>query len=221
MHALLALISATAVVASPTSLSGATEQQKLVACKAGSVPAVIGRARVCLRVGARCKARYQRAYEKKGFRCVAGRLKKKPKQPPQPQPTPGAALVGGYVFTTSQPGFEDSPGTADVLAGGRSFANLVIFWEADCSGGDGTVTGYGSVLRTTKDLAIPLDPDLGFSRSDSVTFDDGVIWNFDLRVQFDAAGSVSGSLAITISLKDGVTCNTGPITFSGKLQTPG
>lgn len=212
--ALIALLSlaVTGLAASPVHLSGAAELNAQPACKAGSVPALIAGARVCLRVGAKCKARYERAYEKKGFRCVAGRLGKKLRKPPPPPPPPPAAVEGRYVFTTSQA----NAGTVNILPGGHSLSDFVIPYTAPCSDGSRAVT----VLSTRKDLAVPLDPNLIFSSSAQFTDSDGR-WNIDVRAQFDTAGSVSGSLAVTIIRTTGATCSTGSITFSGKVQPTG
>jgi hypothetical protein len=49
------------------------------ACARGSVAALVGGKRVCLKAGNRCKARYNRQYRQHGFRCVKGRLRKLPK----------------------------------------------------------------------------------------------------------------------------------------------
>ena len=51
----------------------------VVACKRGSVAALVGGKRVCLKAGNRCKKRYDRQYRNHGFRCVKGRLRKLPK----------------------------------------------------------------------------------------------------------------------------------------------
>src|SRR4051812_7504334 len=45
-------------------------------CARGTRPAVIAGSFRCLTAGQRCKVRYQAAYKRYGFRCVAGRLKK-------------------------------------------------------------------------------------------------------------------------------------------------
>ena len=211
--ALIVLLSfaVTGVAASSTHVSGAAELNARTACKAGSVPASVGGARVCLRVGAKCRARYERAYEKKGFRCVAGRLRKKPREVPPPAPPP-AALEGRYVFTTSQA----NAGTVNILPGGQSFSNLVIPYRAQCSDG----SRYLGILSTKKDLVVPLDLTLSFSQSGPLTHPEGT-FNIDMRMHFDNAGSVSGSLVVTINQNSGVNCDTGGITFSGNVQPTG
>jgi YVTN family beta-propeller protein len=57
-------------------------------CSKGTVRAVIGGKVTCLRAGARCKKRYERAYERHGFRCRKGRLVHRAKPLP-----PGSHLV--------------------------------------------------------------------------------------------------------------------------------
>jgi hypothetical protein len=49
------------------------------ACKRGSVAALVGGKRVCLKAGNRCNIRYDRQYRQHGFRCVKGRLRKLPR----------------------------------------------------------------------------------------------------------------------------------------------
>src|SRR5688572_20722037 len=47
----------------------------LSACLTGTVPALIGGKRVCLKVGIRCERKYQAQYVRRGFSCnVRGRL---------------------------------------------------------------------------------------------------------------------------------------------------
>lgn len=84
----------------------------LASCPAGSKPAVIAGKFKCLRVGQRCKTKYQAAYKKYGFTCVAGRLRRyrpappnppAPPEPPAPPPPPQpVALPGHYQGLTSQ-----------------------------------------------------------------------------------------------------------------------
>lgn len=77
----------------------------------------------------KCRARYERAYERKGFKCVSGRLQKIP--PPIPPPT---ALAGLYRFNTSQcaaPTLRNM-GTVTVLPGGLTFTNFTAPYFADC-----------------------------------------------------------------------------------------
>ena len=100
-------------------------------CRPGAKPAIIGGKFTCLRAGQRCKVRYQRSYQKHGFRCVNGILRKRastpppppPEQPPAPPPPPPAppAQPGHYKGLTSQlTTFE-----FDVRADGRAVQNLV------------------------------------------------------------------------------------------------
>lgn len=200
-----------AVVAGGAHPAGA-QSHGLVACKSGSVRAVVDHTRVCLRVGGKCKARYERVYEQKGFRCVAGRLQKKQKPVPPPPPAPPpAALEGHYLFTTNQ----GNAGTVDVLTGGHSFANFVIPYRAECSDGG----HYISILSTMKDVTVQLDSNLSFSTTAQLTNTDGS-FNVNAGIKFDTAGAVSGSLTVTLTRSAGGTCTTPAITFSGNLRPP-
>jgi len=76
------------------------------ACKAGSVPAVIQRKRVCLKVGQRCKRALDHKYHRYGFHCHTDRLTRKQPEPP-PAPKPVAVSVAGtpetvFDWTTSR-----------------------------------------------------------------------------------------------------------------------
>lgn len=51
-------------------------------CPVGSVAAVIGGKRVCLKVGQRCKRKLDRKYHRYGFHCHGGRLSRPASQPP-------------------------------------------------------------------------------------------------------------------------------------------
>jgi hypothetical protein len=92
-------------------------------CPGGSVRAVIGGKVTCLRSGAACKAKYNSAYRKHGFSCVAGRLARisaTPPPPPAPTPPPPIAAPGHYKGMTSQnENFE-----FDVTSDGGAIANL-------------------------------------------------------------------------------------------------
>jgi pimeloyl-ACP methyl ester carboxylesterase len=74
-------------------------------CRAGSTPATIAGKHVCLRPGARCTTRLDRAYHRYRFHCHSGRLVRFPpaprpaQPPPLPEPPPPAGQlvdVGGY-----------------------------------------------------------------------------------------------------------------------------
>jgi len=41
-----------------------------------------------------------------------------------------------------------------------------------------------------------------------------------VNAQFDTAGSVSGSLTVRVHTSSGTDCDSGPITFAGKVQPP-
>jgi hypothetical protein len=53
-------------------------------CTKGSVPAVIGGKRTCLRVGQRCAKRLDRQYHRYKFHCHSGRLTRRPPVPLTP-----------------------------------------------------------------------------------------------------------------------------------------
>ncbi len=98
-------------------------------CPRGSKPAIIAGNFKCLRAGQRCKAKYQRAYQKYGFHCVNGRLRKgtgipvAAPEPPPPTPTPAptpAAIDGHYKGLTSQ----NETFEFDILNGGTLFRGL-------------------------------------------------------------------------------------------------
>jgi pimeloyl-ACP methyl ester carboxylesterase len=74
-------------------------------CKSGSTSARIGGKHVCLKPGARCKKRLDRAYHRYRFHCHSGRLTqfraprgpaKPPTLPEPPNPTGRLIDVGGY-----------------------------------------------------------------------------------------------------------------------------
>ncbi len=63
-------------------------------CRSGSTPAVVAGKHVCLKAGARCTARLDRAYHRYRFHCHNGRLRRFPSKPaPPPQPTPPPQLA--------------------------------------------------------------------------------------------------------------------------------
>jgi hypothetical protein len=218
---LLTLISAAIVGFSAAHGDSSSERQQLAACKAGSVPASIGGAHVCLEVGSKCKARYESAYERKGFRCVAGRLQKKRKPPPPPAPPPPAkAMPGLYRFSTSQCTFPTlcNMGTLRVQDDGLSLTDIVIPYSATCT----PPRPWTDVLTSNQGAVVTLDADLGFNINGSGSFSGG---SFTLvsTGRFDTAGNVSGSFDVHVSGNDSggnYACDTGTVTFSGKLQPP-
>ena len=60
------------------------------ACPPGSVRAVVGGKRVCLKPGQRCSRQYESTYRRYGFSCRAGKLVRR--KPPKPPPPPGASV---------------------------------------------------------------------------------------------------------------------------------
>jgi hypothetical protein len=109
---LLVLAAAGVVLWAGTSAVAAPDAAS--ACPAGTKRAVIGGKVKCLRAGQACKLRYQAAYKRYGFRCVAGHLRKNTPKPPvtppvepppppaPPPPPPPRAQPGHYKGTTSQ-----------------------------------------------------------------------------------------------------------------------
>ena len=192
------------------------------ACKGGSVAARIGGARVCLRVGLKCKARYERAYAKKGFKCVNGRLRKT--SPPPPPPPPPTALEGRYQFLTSQCPLGPPAcniGTLTVLPGGLTFTNFTAPYFADCV----PPFNYVDILSTKQDVPLYMDPGtLKFEISGTFPVPGGTA-SGTANGQFDTAGNVSGSFDVHISGNDSAgthhECDSGQVNFSGKLQSSG
>lgn len=208
-------------------------------CGAGSAPAHIGGKQVCLHAGLRCRARYERTYEKKGFKCVNGRLQKPPPPPPAPAPPPTAA-PGLYQFTTNQcPGTLtcSNIGILTVLPGGVTFTNFFAPYAADCTPG----YHWHAVLSTSKDVPLLIgqspQPDLNllFSLYGSFTMHiegtpsiDGNasvsgFGQFTSGLSSGPAGNLSGQFDVRFSGNDtnGVhyECDTGTVKFIGKLQT--
>jgi hypothetical protein len=101
----------------------ATHAQK-IACSSGSVRAVIGGKVRCLKPGAACKTKYNRAYRKHGFNCVGGHLVRIPSTPPPlpppPPPPPPIAEPGHYKGMTSQ----NEDFEFDVTSDGGAITNL-------------------------------------------------------------------------------------------------
>jgi len=103
---LVALVVLVAVVAS-TALGRNGRPDETAACAKGAA-ARIGGKRVCLRVGAACKARYNSIYKKRGFTCVAGHLRKTPT--PTPPYSPPTGPVGSANTTVAVGLFDASNG---------------------------------------------------------------------------------------------------------------
>jgi len=193
-----------------------------LACRKGSVAARIGGARVCLHVGSKCRARYERTYKKKGFHCANGRLQKLP-APQPPIFEPPEALPGDYQITTSQCdlGVCDLGGLT-VAPGSMYFKNLDLPFTAQCT----PPNTYTSILITTQDSPIPIDyPELTFQLSGTFPISDtsGTIGTGSATVngKFDATGNVSGTFDDHASVDNAGThyeCDTGNVSFSGKLQ---
>lgn len=99
LAAVVALTVAAGVAAAPRAPSSPARH-----CTSGATPATIAGKHVCLRAGARCTKRLDRAYHRYRFHCHSGRLTRFP--PPQPArppvlpepPAPAGQLVdvGGY-----------------------------------------------------------------------------------------------------------------------------
>jgi hypothetical protein len=216
---LLPIILAVLVAAAAAAQAASAGHPELrSACNAGSVPAHIGGKSVCLRVGLKCRARYEQAYERKGFKCVNGRLQKIPPPPPPPPPT---ALAGFYRLTTNQclaPGVACNLGSMTVLPGGLTYTNLNLPWYVDCT----PHYHYDDVLSTTQDVPYPIRPDLTFGGSGAFPIPNGT-GNATVNGQFDTAGNVSGTFDIHYSFNDSAgthyECETGQLTFSGKLNS--
>jgi pimeloyl-ACP methyl ester carboxylesterase len=102
---LVLLVAGAATAGRPLGLAGTKKH-----CKAGSVAGTIAGKHVCLKAGARCTKRLDRAYHRYRFHCHSGRLTRFPAPaPPPPAPTPspptlaeppapggGLIDVGGY-----------------------------------------------------------------------------------------------------------------------------
>ncbi len=90
-------------------------------CPKGTKAVIINNGLACLKVGAKCVARYEKTYNRHGYHCSRGKLVKrtKPKPPPPPPPKP-VAVPGHYVGRTSQNEVFDF----DVTADGKAVVNL-------------------------------------------------------------------------------------------------
>jgi plastocyanin len=95
-------------VAASTALGRNGRPDETAACAKGAVATRIGGKRVCLRVGAACKARYNSIYKKHGFTCIAGHLRKSP--PPTPPYSPPTGPVGSANTTVAVGLFDASNG---------------------------------------------------------------------------------------------------------------
>lgn len=118
----LALAAAAVHLAASTAAPVPAAQPALpVACKAGTVRAVILGRQVCLRPGMRCMRRYDRSYHRYGFHCHGPRLTRPPKpRPPAPAPPapapaprpeapPGTIVFDGYPTDAVYPHWDDIP----------------------------------------------------------------------------------------------------------------
>lgn len=112
-YVVIVALAAVGIVANPPAPASTRPADRTTAsCPRGYKPAVIAGNFKCLRAGQRCKMRYQIAYKKYGFRCVAGHLRKdapkppvppaEPPPPPPPPPPAPPALAGHYKGLTSQ-----------------------------------------------------------------------------------------------------------------------
>jgi hypothetical protein len=175
---------------------------------------------VCLAVGQKCKARYERVYKKKGFDCANGRLRRPaPPPPPSPPPAPLQALPGTYQFATSHCvlGVCDL-GTIVVRPDGRTYTGVVIPYSAQCT----PPYDWVDVVTSSQGAVFDLGSDLSFDVSGQSAAN-GVTLTVALSGQFDAAGNVFGSFDFHLSGNDSAgthyDCDTGRVTFSGKLRT--
>ncbi len=117
------MLIAVAIMAATAQAAGAPTATA-VACKRGSVAAIVGGAQVCLSAGQKCLARYERIYKAKGFHCAVGHLRRVPHNPPPPPPPPSPppphARPGHYQGTTSQ----NEAWNFDVTPDGAGLVNL-------------------------------------------------------------------------------------------------
>jgi hypothetical protein len=85
--------------------ASSTPQPLLAKCPKGSVPALIGGKRTCLRAGRRCAKRLDRQYHRYRFHCHSGRLTRGPKAVPLTpltidlQPLGGSGVTGTVTLT--------------------------------------------------------------------------------------------------------------------------
>ena len=84
------LVAVVVVVACGATRASEAATDPTAACPPGSVRAVVGGKRVCLKPGQRCSKRYESTYRRYGFSCRSGKLvRRKPPKPPLP---PGASV---------------------------------------------------------------------------------------------------------------------------------
>ena len=171
-----------------------TPDQSSSSCPRGTKAAVIGGKFKCLRVGQRCKARYQSSYRRSGFICMNGRLHKRtvaPPQPPAPEPTPPPAPapppaeVGHYKGQTSQlETFE-----FNVVSGGTYVTNIVTGQINEGCTPPGHL--YGGNYRSGSAL-IPISADGSFR----IDFDyTGTVGSSPSTGHFTIAGHLNGATA--------------------------
>jgi hypothetical protein len=96
LRAILVLLSGvcTALVAPalPAARTTPSTGPQRALCSSGYVDAVIGGAHKCLRAGEFCASRYEGDYERYGYTCVNGHLRRRSASSPPPSARPGVAL---------------------------------------------------------------------------------------------------------------------------------
>jgi hypothetical protein len=195
-----------------------TAHSSAAACPPGSKPAVIGGKAVCLHTGQRCKTRYQATYKRKGFICVAGRLRKRvvvppPSPPPTPTPPPTTpppppAQPGHYHGTDSQLETIDF----DVSADGTQVVNAMTGQINEGCTPPGHL--YGGGLATGH---APISASGDFTIDFTYT---GKIGDFPSTGHFTLTGHFNG-VAATGTLQDSVSFNANGTAYScgSGLQT--
>jgi hypothetical protein len=106
------------------------------ACRPGSVPAVIGGKRRCLRHGQRCRRRLDRQYHRYGFHCHTGRLRGDDWIALESRPLHLPELAPGTACPRS-PGREVTPTFGTLYGDGPAYAALF-------QRGDDGVVHYGA-----------------------------------------------------------------------------
>jgi len=145
-------------------------------CSKGSVRAVIGGKVTCLRAGARCKKRYERAYERHGFLCRNGRLVRRAK----PKPIPQAAKVVGSLSLGATP---SSDAVVSLTVGGGAV------W-AVLADGQRIVKIHPATLTVTATIANPLPAEW----PPSIAYGDGALWLADPIPPPPGADSATGAV---------------------------